>query len=169
MSSSKLVPFEFDGKGVHVFEFNGQTWFIARDVGKALGICNIRDLIREILTEDERMYVSKYYDETLRTWSVEPLVGISDKSRKRCTNPVAISESGLYTVIMRSSKPQAVKFRKWVTSEVLPALRERGHYEMPSVWPQTRKQKPQAEQKAGRFNSLYHIPQKERGRYTDTP
>ena len=91
-------------------EIDGEFWFVAKDVCEALGYANSRDAI-SVLDDDE---ISD--------------VGISDGSQKRHMN--IINESGLYTLIMRSNKPAARKFRKWVTGTVLPALRKNGNFSM---------------------------------------
>ncbi len=85
-----------------------EPWVVAKDVCNILGISKHRDAISR-LDDDERGSVK-----------VDTLGG---KQKM-----VVINESGLYTLIMRSNKPEAKVFRKWVTSEVLPALRKKGYY-----------------------------------------
>lgn len=53
------------------------------------------------------------------------MAGIQDREMN------VISESGLYTLVIRSNKPEGKKFRKWVTSEVLPSIRKTGSYSIP--------------------------------------
>ena len=55
-------------------------------------------------------------------------VRITPQKQRGNPNITAVSESGLYALILRSNKPEARKFRKWVTSEVLPAIRKKGSY-----------------------------------------
>lgn len=86
----------------------GEPWFCAKDVCEVLSIKNHRDAI-SVLDEDEKG-VGKVYT----------LGGYQELN--------FVNESGLYTLIMRSNKPEARKFRKWVTSEVLPAIRKYGFY-----------------------------------------
>jgi prophage antirepressor-like protein len=87
---------------------------VAKDVCAVLGLKNHIDAI-SVLDEDEKSGVE-----------------ISDPhGRKQYTN--IISESGLYTLIMRSNKPEAHKFRKWVTQEVLPTIRKHGAYLTPET------------------------------------
>ena len=87
---------------------DGEPWWVAKDVCNVLGLTNSR-MALEALDEDEKG-VSKVYT----------LGGEQDMN--------IISESGLYALIMRSNKPEAKRFRKWVTGEVLPTLRKTGHY-----------------------------------------
>ena len=128
MSDNVLYPFAFNGITVRAFRHDGNVWFVANDVGKALGINNIRELIRKVLRSDERMHVLKKYSEEERAWVI---VRNSDDLTGGRTKLVVINESGLYTVVMRSTRPRAVEFRHWVTSEVLPSIRETGSYSIP--------------------------------------
>lgn len=84
---------------------------MAKDVCQVLGIANHRDVVSR-LDDDERQGV-----------------GITDPlGIRQIAN--AVSESGLYSLIFQSRKPEARKFRKWVTSEVLPSIRKKGYYGM---------------------------------------
>jgi len=93
---------------IRTVKIDGQTWLVLKDVCNALGIKKHRDTASR-LDEDERGSVR-----------VDTLGG-----RQTVT---VISESGLYAVILRSDKPNARAFRKWVTSEVLPTIRKHGGY-----------------------------------------
>lgn len=96
---------------VRVRVMNGQTWFVAKDVCKVLGISNHKDAVSR-LDDDER-------------WGVgitDPLGGTQRMS--------AVSESGLYHLVFQSRKPEARKFRRWVTGEVLPQIRMTGGYRL---------------------------------------
>lgn len=87
---------------------NGDPWFVAKDICDVLGLSN-PTVALNALDQDER---SKF------------LLG-----RQGETN--IINESGLYALIFRSNKPNARKFRKWITSEVLPSIRKTGKYAAP--------------------------------------
>jgi prophage antirepressor-like protein len=89
---------------------DGQEWFVAKDVCDILEIKNYRDAV-ESLDDDERVSVL-----------VDTLGGKQTM--------IAINESGLYALIFRSRKPKAREFRRWVTSEVLPAIRRTGSYQL---------------------------------------
>lgn len=95
---------------VRTLERDGEPWFSLRDICNALHIGNVTDTTNR-LDGDE-------FD------SIEVVNSIG-----RTQKMVFINESGLYSVIMRSDKPEAKKFRKWVTSEVLPAIRKTGSYQ----------------------------------------
>ncbi|MDR3533408.1 MAG: BRO family protein [Rhodopila sp.] len=109
MTDDRITPFLFDGDIiVRVIGINGIPWFVASDVCRALGLTNPTETVSS-LDEDEK--------------------GISRADTLGGQQEVIIiSESGVYVLIFKSREPHAVRFRKWVTSEVLPALRERGHY-----------------------------------------
>ena len=105
--------YKFGKASVRVADRNGEPWFIAADVCRVLGIENPRQAAAQ-LDDDERSTVC-----------------FNDGGQPRKFN--IISESGLYALIVRSNKPEARKFRKWVTSEVLPAIRKNGAYVSPDI------------------------------------
>ena len=108
-STPRTFQFSVTSQEVRSLLINSNPWFIAKDVCKVLGIINHKDAVKS-LDDDE---VGKaYLMDTL--------------GRRQLTN--TINESGLYALIMRSNKPEAKAFRKWVTAEVLPALRKSGYY-----------------------------------------
>lgn len=113
--SSSPVPavFSFNSLDVRVVDRNGEPWFVAADVCAALSVGNSSDVMRR-LDEDEKGVVS-----------IDTLGGRQDVS--------VVNESGLYAVVMTSRKPEAKKFKKWVTSEVLPAIRKTGSYGVPAL------------------------------------
>lgn len=86
---------------------DGEPWFVAADVCKALGHTNVSVAV-DRLDDDERAKLSL--------------------GRQGETN--VVSESGLYSLILRSNKPEARGFRRWITHEVLPTLRKQGYYSM---------------------------------------
>ncbi|MFN4328317.1 MAG: Bro-N domain-containing protein [Limnobacter sp.] len=103
------IPFNFNSTEVRIVMRDGQPWFVAQDVCKALGYVNTSDAVTTHLDTDER------YSQSL----------------ERGGNQVLINESGLYALVLRSRKPEARKFAKWVTSEVLPSIRTSGQYQKP--------------------------------------
>lgn len=88
---------------------SGEPWFVAKDVCDALGIANNRDAIKA-LDDDEKNTV------------VIP-DGIQGNPNK-----TIVSEPGFYKLVMRSRKPEAKAFQRWVTHEVLPSIRKKGGY-----------------------------------------
>lgn len=112
-----ITPFLFEGEGlVRVVRRDGEPWFVAADVCRALGIKQATKAV-ERLDEDEKWVTNShpFFDEKT-LW--------------------LIAESGLYALIMRSHGamiPGTVqhRFRKWVTAEVLPSIRKTGGYRLP--------------------------------------
>ena len=112
MNDKGLQIFSFEKRDVRVVMKDGDPWWVAKDVCDVLELSNPSEALKG-LDDDERG--------SLR---------ISEGTSPAGGNPNmnVITESGLYTLIMRSNKPEAKRFRKWVTSEVLPALRKTGSY-----------------------------------------
>ena len=110
MMDKGLQVFGFENHDVRVVMQGEEPWFVAKDVCDVLELTN-PTVALEGLDEDER---AKFY-----------------LGRQGDAN--IISESGLYTLIMRSHKPEAKRFRKWVTAEVLPSIRKHGAYLTPEA------------------------------------
>ena len=94
---------------IRTVEINGEPWFVAADVCRALDIQNHKDAIKR-LDEDERMGVA-----------------LTDPhGREQETN--CVNEPGLYSLVLGSRKPEARAFKRWVTHEVIPSIRKNGMY-----------------------------------------
>lgn len=117
MNTSQVIPFQFEAQEVRTLLIDGQPWFVAADVCQALAVRNNRDALSR-LDEDEKGVA------TTDTLGGTQAVGI-------------INESGLYSLILTSRKAEAKRFKKWVTAEVLPAIRKHGRYEDPDGRMQT--------------------------------
>ena len=113
------TTFTFESNQIQTLLIDGEPHFIAIDVCNILGIVNAADNVKKTLEKDEYLTY---------------IVSRSGQNRRM----YVVNESGLYALIFQSRKPNAKAFRKWVTSEVLPALRKTGKYEIP----QTPKQLP---------------------------
>lgn len=107
---NKIQIFKYRTNEVRTIQMDGEPWFVLKDVCRVLGISN-PTAVAERLEDDERAK--------------------SDLGRQG--SGWVINESGLYNVILRSDKPEAKPFRKWVTSEVLPAIRKHGAYMTPET------------------------------------
>lgn len=95
-------------------EINGESWLVGRDVAERLGYSNPRKAIIDHVDDEDKC----------------DGVTIRD-SMGREQNPICINESGLYSLVLGSKLPNAKKFKRWVTSEVLPAIRKHGGYLTP--------------------------------------
>lgn len=114
--------FEFEGNGIRSIIQNDEPWFVLSDVCRVLEIRNAGDAAAR-LDEDEK--------NSIRNTDVNINIGNTDVNAGRGNpNVVIINESGLYSLILTSRKPAAKRFKKWVTSEVLPTLRRTGVYIM---------------------------------------
>jgi prophage antirepressor-like protein len=109
-AASNIIPFDFRGESVRAISIHGEPWFVASDVCRILKVVNATQAV-QVLDDDERS-----------------MFNIGRQGQANIVN-----ESGLYTLILRcrdavkkGSKPHA--FRKWVTAEVLPAIRKHGRH-----------------------------------------
>lgn len=104
-----LKVFEYeDDRPFRITDINGEPWFVLADVCRELDVSNPSQAARN-LDDDEKGIINS---DTL---------GGAQKM-------VIVSESGLYSLILRSRKPEAKRFKKWVTKEVLPSIRKTGGY-----------------------------------------
>lgn len=108
---NNIQIFKYENNDVRTVEMNSEPWFVLKDVCAVLG-----------LTDTGRTAERLDADELARTTLVS-----GGQNREM----YIINESGLYNVILRSDKPEAKPFRKWVTSEVLPSIRKHGAYMTP--------------------------------------
>ena len=107
---NNVLDFNFEGHDVRAIAIDGEPWFVGKDVAMALGYSNTRKAIRDHLDDDEKM---------------EERIVTPSRGKQKMT---LINESGLYALILSSKLDSAKKFKKWVTSEVLPSIRKNGGY-----------------------------------------
>lgn len=109
-----LMPFSYEGRPVRTVLVGGEPWFVARDVCVVLGITNSSDAVGR-LDEDG--------------------VGTTDliDSMGRTQRASIVSEAGLYELTFQSRRPEARAFKRWITHEVLPAIRREGGYISPAA------------------------------------
>ena len=126
-TQNKLATFTFEQHSIRTIVINDEPWFIAKDICTSLNISNVTDALLK-LDDDEKMIL----DNTL---------GLTESIGKQVQEVNLVSESGMYTLILRCR--DAVKkgsiphrFRKWVTAEVLPAIRKTGKYEHQKIEPE---------------------------------
>jgi len=111
---TNVIPFEYEEQDVRVIrDESGEPWFVGKDV------CVILEL------ENVSMALEKLDDDEKGIKNIDTLGGAQDMA--------TISESGLYTLIVRSNKEAAKPFRRWVTHDVLPSLRKTGQYAIPGA------------------------------------
>ncbi len=110
---NELTIFNFENNDVRTQVINDEPWFVGKDVAEILGYERPTKAISDHVDEEDR-------DE----------VPIQDSIGRMQNTPI-INESGLYSLVFKSQLPSAKKFKRWVTSEVLPAIRKTGSYKMP--------------------------------------
>lgn len=103
---------------IRTVEIDGEIYLVGKDVAEILGYGNTRDALIAHVDEEDRTVIQK---------SEIPTLDIPNRGL------TVINESGLYSLILSSKMPNAKRFKRWVTSEVLPALRKTGSYEMPKA------------------------------------
>jgi prophage antirepressor-like protein len=107
-NASGLVPFNYEDQPVRVVMIDGEPWFVLNDLCKVLDLSN-------------PSMVAKRLDEGLSQAYPLPTAGGVQQT-------IVASEAGMYEVVLRSDKPEAVKFRRWITGTVLPEIRRTGSY-----------------------------------------
>lgn len=107
--STSIIPFQFQDREVRVVDVEGEPWFVASDVAKILGYRDAEKMTRRLDAEDRG------------TRSVGTPSGDQQMT--------IISEPGLYVAVLGSQVQGAREFKRWVTREVLPAIRRTGQYQ----------------------------------------
>lgn len=107
---NNIQIFKYENNDVRTVEINGEPWFVLKDVCGvlAMDVSKIKQVSDRLDADEKGRYSVPTHGGAQETW--------------------VINESGLYNVILRSDKPAAKPFRKWVTSEVLPSIRKNGGY-----------------------------------------
>lgn len=112
----ELQLFNFENQEVRTLTIDEEPLFVGKDVAEILGYSNPRKALKDHVDEEDK----------------KDGVTIRD-SIGRDQQPTLITESGLYSLIFSSKMPNAKKFKHWVTSEVLPAIRKNGAYQLPQT------------------------------------
>lgn len=110
---NEVQLFNFENHEVRSLLINSEPWFVGKDVADVLGYKNQRDAISKHVDSEDKNTVA-----------------IHDGITRGNPNQTIINESGLYALIFGSKLESAQKFKRWVTSEVLPALRKTGQYQV---------------------------------------
>lgn len=107
--SDRLQTWNYENSEIRTVEKDGEPWFVGKDVAEVLGYQNgSRDINRHVDEEDRKK------------------VMVFDGTQNKET--IIINESGLYSLVLSSKMPNAKKFKRWVTNEVLPTIRKHGAY-----------------------------------------
>jgi prophage antirepressor-like protein len=135
-----------DFSSIRVVWVGEQCWFVGTDVAKALGYIDCFDALKIHVDEEDKMItqlsdyqfpgetpensVSSSYDENTDSQNNTKVATLSRGYSNRRIKSTLIIESGLYSLILRSNLPSAIKFKRWVTHEVLPSIRKYGEYKL---------------------------------------
>lgn len=110
-----LLSYQFEENPVRIVVVAGDPWFVANNLARALGYVRQQEMVRMLDDDEKGVHI------------VHSLGGHQEMN--------IVSESGMYAAVLKSRKEEARRFRKWVTSEVLPALRKTGRYQMHDLDP----------------------------------
>ena len=108
-NTAQVVPFNYGDTPVRAVVIDGEPWFVLADLCKVLAISDV-SVVRRRLD-----------DALCQTHPIPDALG-------RIQNPTIVSEPGMYEVVIRSDKPEAVAFRRWITGTVLPEIRKTGSF-----------------------------------------
>ena len=106
---NEVQIFSFENKQVRAIEIEGEPWFVGKDVASVLGYTNASKALKDHVDEEDKL-------------NNESLVSLGQRGGW------IINESGLYSLILSSKLPSAKKFKRWVTSKVIPTIRKHGAY-----------------------------------------
>lgn len=105
-----LINYEFEHEQVRVVIIGTEPWWVAADIAKVLGYARSQDMARNLDDDEKGVHI------------LHTLGGDQEFT--------VVSESGLFAAILKSRKPEAKRFRRWVTGEVLPSIRRTGRYQL---------------------------------------
>ncbi|WP_276888518.1 phage antirepressor KilAC domain-containing protein [Faecalibaculum rodentium] len=108
---NEIQTFDFDGSGIRTLTIDEEPYFVGKDVAQVLGYRDTADALKKHVDEEDKLTRQ-----------------FADSGQRR--EMKIINESGLYSLILGSKLPEAKRFKRWVTSEVLPSLRRNGMYAM---------------------------------------
>lgn len=106
---NEIQTFDFDGSGIRTLTIGDEPYFVGKDVAQVLGYRDTADALKKHVDEEDKLTRQ-----------------FADSGQRR--EMKVINESGLYSLILGSKLPEAKRFKRWVTSEVLPAIRKTGMY-----------------------------------------
>lgn len=113
---NELQLFKFEEKEVRTLKINDEPWFVGKDLATILGYSNTRDALNKHVDSEDKNTVA-----------------IRDGITRGNPNQTIVNESGMFSLILSSNLPNAKKFKRWVTSEVLPTIRKTGLYQLPQT------------------------------------
>lgn len=117
-SAQNPTIFNFNKQPIQIVVKQYEPWFIASDVAKVLGYRDASNAVRLLDQDEADTHIVRIRSEN----------GVEQERKV-----LIVNESGLYALVLKSRKPEAKPFRRWVTSEVLPSIRKNGSYVQPGT------------------------------------
>lgn len=111
--NADLMPFTYEGATVRAITVDGEPWFVARDICDALELPNLTMAMQRLAADEKGVN------------RIDTLGGPQQMA--------VVSESGMYALVLRSDKPKAESFRRWITRDVVPTIRKTGSYTAPAA------------------------------------
>jgi prophage antirepressor-like protein len=124
MDNSKLFENPDFGDVRVLLDEKSNPWFVGNDIARCLGYENLGNAVKRFVDDEDSIILTS--DCKSMGFKINPLINQAVREIK------LINESGMYSLIMSSKMESAKKFKRWVTSEVLPSIRKTGSYSMPS-------------------------------------
>jgi len=115
---SVTEKFNYEGSEIRSVLIDDEPWFVGKDVATVLGYSNASKAVITHVDEEDKRF---------------EMMPVSDSQNGNVVKTAIISESGVYSLILHSKLPTAKKFKRWVTSEVLPTIRRHGLYATPEA------------------------------------
>ena len=110
---NEMKIFNFEDNEVRTQTINGEPWFVGKDVTDILGYSNPAKAIRDHVDDEDKGQNDTFTPGGMQIMTI-------------------VNESGLYSLVFKSQLPSAKRFKRWVTSEVLPTIRKTGSYQIPA-------------------------------------
>jgi prophage antirepressor-like protein len=124
--NNNLLLESFNNKPIKYFYFNNQFYFKGKDVALMLDYDNPEQTIKINVHEDDKININELFQGGYPPG--EASLNISKLLNNEDPQTIFINESGFYSIILSSKKEEAIQFKKWVTSEILPSIRKYGSY-----------------------------------------
>lgn len=102
---------KFEGHDIRMVDQDGEPWWVVKDICDSLGLSNPSETVKRIDSDDLSQ--------------IEVIDGLGRKQKTYVVN-----QAGVYSLVLRSEKPEAKRFKRWITHEVLPSIRKTGSYNL---------------------------------------
>jgi len=121
--NTEMQVFQFETSSIRTVELEGVVWFVAGELSDILGYSRTADSLRLVDDDDKLLITNKNAHSAFSGFD------IPDRGM------YLVNESGMYSMVLNSRREESKRFKKWVTSEVLPSIRKTGQYQIPVQQP----------------------------------